>query len=604
MAADSLKSRGESPSKEIPFAQNAFLFVDGAASSTNYKPGRRHDVRSHIRKQVVQRTQSQRTKVLEEGAQRQYISIAPMEAPQPEAAQLSGPPSRDLSRSPLATLDTSNQEQTTDFLRPSSTRSWITISSPSRSIQGDDLPQEANQTHCALCGAPQIEPRDGNLQVHTRSFKFSPLELLGSGRLDPFLTSHFEEPGQSVHDLVDHAVTCFLPGLIPDINNSPMNPLVEAWLGSSLDYPVLFHALVFAASSHLEHLRNYQFQSNSPSALAHKQVVIQQLNTLLKDPEEAYKDEIILAIVLLSSDPEPERDGNEGNFTPFVSPLRKAQWLDFYGKIRSSNEHMKALDNIIAARGGLENLRLYGLADTIIASDTIYATKHLRKPTSQPSSSTQGWIEHVLNWAEAPNRFQTLHTGFQRLQQYGLTSDAIFIFNAMAATTIAIDHHVQGIPSSLNLGQICKIRIAIQQRLLLLPSAGELQGGPANHSIYEGCRITAMIFSIGVILPIPHSFDTLQVLVKQLKRELLTNVIYGEDFLEGLPLWMLIVGGIAAINKEEGAWYVSALRGYAKKWGVSGWKDVEGTLGSFLWLENACEQSARRLWEKAMWHGD
>jgi len=63
---------------------------------------------------------------------------------------------------------------------------------------------------------------------------------------------------------------------------------------------------------------------------------------------------------------------------------------------------------------------------------------------------------------------------------------------------------------------------------------------------------------------------------------------------------MLVIGGIAALDKPEREWYVSRLLLFVSRWGVWGWESVERTMGEYLWLESACGLAGRRLWAEVM----
>lgn len=136
-------------------------------------------------------------------------------------------------------------------------------------------------------------------------------------------------------------------------------------MSAALKTPLLFHALVFSASIHLSFLRTSTIHPNSKISLTHKQAVIQQLNEVLNSPTERIRDEIILAILILSS--HEVMDLNPAEEECFDSPLRKMQWLNVYGNIRNVQEHLKAVMNLINLRGGIESLELYGLAELLIA---------------------------------------------------------------------------------------------------------------------------------------------------------------------------------------------------------------------------------------------
>jgi hypothetical protein len=126
---------------------------------------------------------------------------------------------------------------------------------------------------------------------------------------------------------------------------------------------LVFHALVFAGSIHLDFLRSAKIFPNSPQALSHKLIVIQKLKDIMSHPERACRDEVNLAILVLSS--HETQDPSQVSRNPFNSPLKSAQWLNIYGNITYVPEHMQAVLDIIKLRGGLEKLELHGLAETI-----------------------------------------------------------------------------------------------------------------------------------------------------------------------------------------------------------------------------------------------
>lgn len=171
----------------------------------------------------------------------------------------------------------------------------------------------------------------------------------------------------------------------------------------------------------------------------------------------------------------------------------------------------------------------------------------------------------------------------------------------MGAITLAIKHYIQGHPSGLTLGQIARTRTAIQHRLLLLPSAEGLDiGSPSKPNIYECCRITALIFSVAVIFPIPNTYDVLQTLIRQLKAAIKASGIDGKRAeCSEVFLWILVIGGIAALDKPERPWFVSQLARIVERLKID-WRGAEEILDSFLWLEFACNTSGHQLWDEVM----
>ena len=64
-----------------------------------------------------------------------------------------------------------------------------------------------------------------------------------------------------------------------------------------------------------------------------------------------------------------------------------------------------------------------------------------------------------MSWATSPPRLPILKLGhgFQILQDYCMTETAMFVFGAIAALTIAMEHYLEGEPAGLSLGALSKI---------------------------------------------------------------------------------------------------------------------------------------------------
>jgi hypothetical protein len=161
------------------------------------------------------------------------------------------------------------------------------------------------------------------------------------------------------------ALTYLLPGLVPEGINAENKSVSQAWFSSALKFPFLFHALVFAGSVHLDFLRNGTIQPNATLALSHKLSVIQALKQIMQDPTKAASiDEVILSVSILSSH-EVMATPSAAKWSPFNSPLKTLTWLDVYGNIAYVPAHSKAVMDLVAMKGGLESIKLYGLVRTI-----------------------------------------------------------------------------------------------------------------------------------------------------------------------------------------------------------------------------------------------
>jgi hypothetical protein len=134
------------------------------------------------------------------------------------------------------------------------------------------------------------------------------------------------------------------------------------------------------------------------------------------------------------------------------------------------------------------------------------------------------------------------------------------VLDLIGALTLAVDYYLQGKPCGLKLGAIGRTRTTVQQRLLLLPTAEELSIplslSKPKPNIYECCRLTALIYSVAVVFPVPNSHSVLQELVRRLiiVMGVLDIRTFGVE-LGGVLLWMLVLGGIAALDTLERHWF-------------------------------------------------
>jgi hypothetical protein len=160
-------------------------------------------------------------------------------------------------------------------------------------------------------------------------------------------------------------VTYKIPGLFPDDEQKVGGPnsVSIAWLGACQKTPLLFHALILSASIHLDIVRWSKFTGNSPTILSYKLTIFRLLGEIIREGNDPSRDEVILAILTLSS--HEFMPLIEDKRAPFISPLKDLQFLNIYGSIQFAPEHMKAVLDLIALKGGIEQIQLDGLAECL-----------------------------------------------------------------------------------------------------------------------------------------------------------------------------------------------------------------------------------------------
>lgn len=109
-------------------------------------------------------------------------------------------------------------------------------------------------------------------------------------------------------------------------------------------------------------------QIDNPIRLYHKIQTMRLVQEELKNVNKMCSDDLILAILALSTN-EIETCANNIKEkkiqSPFNSPLSSIQWLDVYGSISHIHTHVLALRSLVDLQGGLEKIKLAGLAEVV-----------------------------------------------------------------------------------------------------------------------------------------------------------------------------------------------------------------------------------------------
>jgi len=121
--------------------------------------------------------------------------------------------------------------------------------------------------------------------------------------------------------------------------------------------------MLFGGAVHMDVLRNPRAALSNPVRLFHKVQTMRLLKEELKNPDLSDLDELILAVLTLgASEVEKMKPKTQ---SPFNSPLSSSQWLNVYGSMPKIEAHTLAMRSLVGHRGGLEKIRLEGLAEVL-----------------------------------------------------------------------------------------------------------------------------------------------------------------------------------------------------------------------------------------------
>lgn len=173
--------------------------------------------------------------------------------------------------------------------------------------------------------------------------------------------------------------------------------------------------------------------------------------------------------------------------------------------------------------------------------------------------------------------------------------DLFAVFQSMAAYTVIVYNHCQGIVLQENKAKLADMRNSGQHRLLSLPPSDKLSTIP--NLLYEPTRLAALTYSLLVIFPIYGSRAPFAELASQLRFSLsfldLNRQKPSKHF-----LWILVVGAIASLNTVNRAGFIWEVRQFSSRLMIKTWEDLKDVLGCFLWLDITNDIDGVKIWEE------
>ncbi|KAJ5876323.1 uncharacterized protein N7529_001907 [Penicillium soppii] len=421
------------------------------------------------------------------------------------------------------------------------------------------------------------------------------LERNVSSMFDPFVT--YPAPRAFEPEMIDmserYITGVVWPGLTPrpDHIKTPGN---KSWFQMSMANPELFTAFMFGSLCHLR----VQWQNNwipgttfGPRQRRALQIcemeAIKLINQAVRNPnpKRAVSDAVLLAVICMAHHQAEEGLVHQHRKTPFNPPFPRLQWIDVYGCLPPNMVHIKGLVQLIKLRGGLTNIPTEGLAATISFSDILTCSVFCVHPCFEfwpLTESRMGMsIQEMLGFTQ-----RDIDQGFGRLQEIGATSQMAEAFQAVHAYISMIKAN----PTSVR-----------DHTLLSLAPAADLHTffSLSHAATYEACRLAALIFGVGVLFPIPAQNTPLNNIARLIQAVLLqptASELWSTPATRIPLLWILTLGGIAASETPERAWFVSALEDIMSKMGIHTWPSLKTLLVSMIWYDAACDMAAEALW--------
>jgi hypothetical protein len=186
---------------------------------------------------------------------------------------------------------------------------------------------------------------------------------------------------------------------------------------------------------------------------------------------------------------------------------------------------------------------------------------------------------------------------FRPLVKLGLTEEALAIMIDMVNITAVMEAFSMQTLKNPSIIPLITRRNEIVHRLLSLIPGCELVQSPES-SLYECCRLAALIYALAGIYPIPTSTGTCRKLVLQFQsamEEVRLKELYGCG--AKFYIWALFLAGVAAERMPQRLWFVKRLKGLLLTENISRWSEVKHLAMSFLWMSSVCDEGGMNLWD-------
>ncbi|KIW04581.1 uncharacterized protein PV09_04330 [Verruconis gallopava] len=407
-----------------------------------------------------------------------------------------------------------------------------------------------------------------------------------------------------MHKLINHVIQIIWPKYWPSKDLGQASPLVNEWWPMFSHNPAVFHGFLYAAAVHHDDLLGRTEISQSREILLHKHEAFKRLQVAINDIRrpEAINESFVLAMAYLGMESdEHDRDRESVESCPFNAPgiLQSIQWTRHYAYAKE-NAHIQAATRLIGLKGGLDGLSL-PLAKSMAINDLQIAAKYIRKPVFpfwDIAEIVRAFEDPNVNAVpEDTNQLPTC-LGFQSLLSLGLPLQLSGILRRTALISRKIDFYSRGELLQADFHVLLCERNYVHHNLLSTPSAIEIGLVNQEHHIYECCRIGGLLFSTGVLYPLPPSTGAPNRLV-QIAKRVVESISLETCMLGGgkLLIWMIVLAAIMARDTIERPWFLKRLKAMLAMENITSWSDLKSALVTFLWMDSACDDAAKCLYE-------
>ncbi|OAL37659.1 hypothetical protein AYO20_03166 [Fonsecaea nubica] len=449
---------------------------------------------------------------------------------------------------------------------------------------------------------------DGADDQPSESSKALVHNALSQSKRDPFSPYSASEHPAVFQDLIEYTYDKLWPDLIEVQGKPAVHPGRRQWRLAAQECPAVHHV-------HLASVADFgkaMYHAHGCSAmfdrlrLFHHTQALRLVRQIIQnmDPDAIPTDSLVMAVYNLSYQglDWDKRVFPESHPPP---PTLNARFLVRYGRKVPHAEHIRAMNLLIQAKGGLEEIELVGIAEMIWLWSLNNCTTLIQHPSFPLLKSYERLLTEYTENVKRSLRngtFGRLGTGFLVLparEQIGKLREHLL---CTASVTGDLTRLEPGYETTRAWRRLLAIARANHHQILALPPEIPLSeaGSEEERLIFAVARLGALLYDDMVVYPQIDSSEVKPRLASMLRGALTEKFLKfipagGREEYRPLVLWTLLLGCIGATFTSDRRWFVDQLHERSAQLGLAEFADFKAAMTSYLWFENL-EGPAWKAW--------
>ncbi|KAJ9663807.1 hypothetical protein H2198_000567 [Neophaeococcomyces mojaviensis] len=400
-----------------------------------------------------------------------------------------------------------------------------------------------------------------------------------------------------------HGTAISYSNLFPAGKNAKFGQMAKDWFQQCLKTRGILHTALYCQAKRAQAIRPGMTVLPTNELVLCQTEALHAINDKLTQSATACDDESLRIVFSLTWHGAIKQ--NMPQFVPRQAPMGNLQSLRlFMGVISCDPVHAQGLDNMIALRGGLDNLEMPGLAFLISYGDVLLASLNLSRPKwSYGSYAQHNPDARAVDWIERTTRLDhplmSLGTGFCAIRSWLPTDQAITleqVFLDLAKYTRASDDFLSNHEQAYGPAVMADQRNAVQHALMSLALSNEACFN--QRDLYELSWLAGVAYSLIATFPLAPNAAPFSRIAQLIRLKMSSSTLLSSwSEAPHLMLWITVLGAICAIGSPDRATYVEVLKQETWRLDVHSWKDLRAQLMNFLWFPIASDTDGIKLWK-------